>query len=600
MSYEVANEIVNMYMQSNTRRINSAMETAYQEALSTYQSDVEARKAALDVLKLEQRSYDDYLKILARNMKDLRSGNINIAKKAFAAEQRNLRRQHAAEQANRKSIAKANEKHEQAMYKWRKENTLRRYRATVDSAMLKKSFEDDLEKNHREYDKKARKHAKEVVYSDNVLSSSVDGILGGLSDVISNEFGRGVPQENLIKTYLNRKNFTKFIDQAISQASDQTKSPQGLLKDKEDEKEYDFDRTREEYKKAGIMYHVLNNAMNTFDVSYTGDDKEEQREKFETVMKDILQSKDLNGRFQDVADIPETEIERREDAEYQLKLQQLSPTLKTSKSDILTAPYIPPPKKQRAFIEEAYQEKVPGEDTTERQYIDELRKQAEPVFEQLRAADDTPFQLTEEEIAEVGEAAVNAYKELQIERTQTPLISLEERRLLDPLALERQLKIMRQGQRVRSIQPKLDSFEQVRSRAGEILESPKKRSTANAGTPLEQRFYATQRESARLSYESDEDLRSKGKPEELGVSLYKETFDPLNSTFRQNNTYQSVVDRIQQGFGSPEEQMRSISAFNSRVMAQQRTKAPIINNDGSKNRPYFEALREAGKKEVGD
>ena len=92
------------------------------------------------------------------------------------------------------------------------------------------------------------------------------------------------------------------------------------------------------------MYHVLNNAMNTFDVSYTGDDKEERREEFETVMKDILQSKDLNGRFQDVADIPETEIERREDAEYQLKLQQLSPTLKTSKSDILTAPYIPPPK----------------------------------------------------------------------------------------------------------------------------------------------------------------------------------------------------------------------------------------------------------------
>ena len=89
MSYEVANEIVNMYMQSNTRRINSAMETAYQEALSTYQSDVEARKAALDVLKLEQRSYDDYLKMIARNMKDLRSGNINIAKKRAEVEEYN-------------------------------------------------------------------------------------------------------------------------------------------------------------------------------------------------------------------------------------------------------------------------------------------------------------------------------------------------------------------------------------------------------------------------------------------------------------------------------------------------------------------------------
>tara|TARA_R100000734_G_scaffold19099_1_gene18082 strand:+ start:836 stop:2626 length:1791 start_codon:yes stop_codon:yes gene_type:complete len=596
MSYEVANEIVNMYMQSNTRRINSAMETAYQEALSTYQSDVEARKAALGVLKLEQRSYDDYLKILARNMKDLRSGNINIAKKAFAAEQRNLRRQHAAKEANRKSIAIADRKNQQAMYKWRKDNTLRRYQATVDSAKLKKSFEDDLDKNHRKYDRAARKHAKEVVYSDNVLSSSVDGILGGMSDVISKEFAKGKPSENLIKTYLYSKNFNKFIDQAIAQASDKTKSPQGLLKDKGDEKEYKFDRTREEYKKAGIMYHVLNNAMNTFDISYVGDDKDIQREKFKTIMKNILQSKVLNGRFQDVADIPETEIERREDAEYQLKLQELSPILKKTTSDILKAPYIPPPPKQRAFITKAFQEKVPEQDTTERQYIDDLRKTAEPVFEQLRADDDTPFQLTEEEIATVGEAAVNAYKELQIERTQTPLISLEERRLLDPLALERQLNLMRQGQRVRSIQPELDSFEQVRSRAGEILESPKRRSTANAGTPLEQRFYATQRESARLSYESDEDLRSKGVPEALGVSLYKETFDPLNSTFLNDNTYQSVVDRIQKNTKTPEEQMRAISAFDSRVMAQQRTKAPIIMKDGSRNREYLEALKALGNK----
>jgi hypothetical protein len=389
--------------------------------------------------------------------------------------------------------------------------------------------------------------------------------------------------------------FFSNVQKAKDDVSSLTES-EGLIGDDDP----DFEYKREDYKLAGVRRQIKNRLINMFE-TYTPQDQQEQyRQRVETIIDDLLntpQAPNLqqSGMFAEVTNISDADVDRRYEKERQLYKDTEAPKL----NKILKKQFrlnIQPPPMSKPFIEKPNLKTVPGEDATEEQYIDELRKQAEPVFNELRADDDTPFQLTEEEIATVGEAAVSAYKELQIERTQTPLISLEERRLLDPLALERQLNIMRQGQRVRSIQPELDSFEQVRSRAGEILESPKKRSTANAGTPLEQRFYATQRESARLSYESDDDLRSKGKPEELGVSLYKETFDPLNSTFRQNNTYQSVVDRIQQGFGSPEEQMRAISAFDSRVMAQQRTKAPIIMKDGSRNREYLEALKALGKK----
>ena len=594
MSYEVANEIVNMYMQSNTRRINSAMETAYQEALSTYQSDVEARKAALDVLKLEQKSYDDYLKMIARNMKDLRSGNINIAKKRAEVLEYNRREKLRVEQKNRLERHRTAEK-----------NALRRYQDDIERAAAKAGSQTErnrLEQAQKEaelqlgkLDRSARIHADNVVGSRNVLPQGLSTDINKLQSVFQDIGKAGNTFEADFNDALQDTSFFSNVQRAKDDVSSLTES-EGLIGDDDP----DFEYKREDYKLAGVRRQIKNRLINMFE-TYTPQDQQEQyRQRVETIIDDLLNTPQAlnlqqSGMFAEVTNISDADVDRRYEKERQLYIDTEAPKL----NKILKKQFrlnIQPPPMKKPFVYKPILKTVPGEDTTERQYIDELRKQAEPVFEQLRAADDTPFQLTEEEIAEVGEAAVNAYKELQIERTQTPLISLEERRLLDPLALERQLNIMRQGQRVRSIQPKLDSFEQVRSRAGEILESPKKRSTANAGTPLEQRFYATQRESARLSYESDEDLRSKGKPEELGVSLYKETFDPLNSTFRQNNTYQSVVDRIQQGFGSPEEQMRAISAFDSRVMAQQRTKAPIIMKDGSRNREYLEALKALGKK----
>lgn len=598
MSYEVANEIVNMYMQSNTRRINSAMETAYQEALSTYQSDVEARKAALDVLKLEQRSYNDYLKMIARNMKDLRSGNINIAKKRAEVLEYNRREKLRVEQKNKLERHRTGEK-----------NAMRRYRDDIARAQAQASSQEErnrLDKARKEATRKmtrldmdARKHADKVVLSRNVLPQGLSTDINNLQSVFQDIGKAGNTFEADFNNALDSTGFHANVKKAKDDVKNLAEA-EGLIGDDDPEFEY----AREDYKLAGVRRKIKESIMDMFETYTPEDQKEQNRERVNSIIDDLLnttQAKNLSqsGMFAEVIDISDADVDRRYKKERQLYIDTQAPKLNRIIKQKFRLNIQPPPMK-KPFVYKPILKTVPGEGATEDQYIDELRKQAEPVFNELRADDDTPFQLTENEIATVGEAAVNAYKELQIERTQTPLISLEERRLLDPLALERQLNIMRQGQRVRSIQPELDSFEQVRSRAGEILESPKKRSTANAGTPLEQRFYATQRESARLSHESDEDLRSKGVPEALGVSLYKETFDPLNSTFLNDNTYQSVVDRIQKNTKTPEEQMRSISAFNSRVMAQQRTKAPIINNDGSKNRPYFEALREAGKKEVGD
>jgi hypothetical protein len=615
MSYQAANEIVTMYMQSNATRINNAMESAYKEALTQYQSEQEARKAALSVLKLEQKSYDDYLKILARNMKELRSGNINMAKKRAEIEAANRYKERQVAEKNRRLIESTRQENKEGQYKVDFANRKALYNDAVARlkieaaseqklARLKQDQQDAL-KGLATLDMDARKHASKVAPEKEVLDASVNKGISTLRNVFG-KMDSNPTWESDMSIALDGSDFHKGVDDMIQSVDLQQKTDQGLIGDYPKDAPKTIIADRQSYRKAAIREAIEAEIMKTFNEAYTGSDKEEKRKEVLGQVRNMLNTKgdDLykinSGKFEDVQNIGVADLALRYDLERQMFKQSKDKALrdKINKDYRLDLP--PPPMKRyikkSPVLHRAVLRDVPKDDSTEKDYIDDLRRAAQPVFDELRQEDDTPFVLTKEEIGTVAEGAIDAYKELQIARTRTPYIPVEERRLLDDMALERQLNILRQRQQVASINPRLQRQEQIRSRAGQLLESQEPRKKVDPGSPLEQRFYATQGEALKMSHESDEELSSRGKPEEMGSMLYKSSFDPLTSQFRENQSYQSVVDKIEKDFTDPIEQFRSIAAYNSRVMKQQRSKSPIVLEDGSTNRQYLEALNAMGQK----
>ena len=62
MSFEAARRILQMYQQSNTQRINDAMRSAYNEAMTAFQSETAAREAAVSILEQEEKSFREMIK----------------------------------------------------------------------------------------------------------------------------------------------------------------------------------------------------------------------------------------------------------------------------------------------------------------------------------------------------------------------------------------------------------------------------------------------------------------------------------------------------------------------------------------------------------
>ena len=221
-----------------------------------------------------------------------------------------------------------------------------------------------------------------------------------------------------------------------------------------------------------------------------------------------------------------------------------------------------------------------------------LKQLAEAVYEQLRETDDTPYELTEQDKDELPAGALEAYNILQDEVVKNPLlVSREEEQLLDRVALDRQLDIYRRKQSIAKMKPKMASQEQINKQAKDSLRD------VSSLSPAQQRFYATERESLELSKKSDEDLRKMGTPEQTGLLFYKQMFDPNTKSYIDGKTYQDVVTSISEQFeNNPGEQLRALSAFNSRAMALQRNTGPIIMQDGTRDKKYLEALTNFGKK----
>lgn len=614
MSYQAANEIVTMYMQSNATRINNAMESAYKEALTQYQSEQEARKAALSVLKLEQKSYDDYLKILARNMKELRSGNINMAKKRaeiLEFNRANIFKYNEKNRLEREKVAEYN-KHERQRVA--EKNLMQTYKDSIKRLELAASLKEEKQRLEAakvaaedgliKLEMNAGRHADSVVKT--TLASSISKGIGDLKNVFSRLDDPNLLLASSITNTLNRSGFAEGVAASISDAEKQAKTTRGYIPDYNPKNPGGMKDTRYKYKKAAVRDAIRQDILTTFESSYTGNDKEEKRKEVEKQVDILLNEPSadvyasLSGMFADVKHITPEDVDFRHEEEKRLFKEDQEPKFRKAINKKFNITIPPPPKysprlkSPRTF--KPYLKDVPEESGTEKDYIEGLRRAAQPVFDELRQEDDTPFVLTKEEIGTVAKGAIDAYKELQIERTRTPYIPVEERRLLDDMALERQLNILRQRQQVASINPRLQSQEQIRSRAGQLLESQKPRKKVNPGSPLEQRFFATQGEALKMSYESDEELSDRGKPEEMGSMLYKSSFNPLTSQFRDNQSYQSVVDQIEVAFPKPLEQFKAIAAYNSRVMKQQRSKSPIVLEDGSINREHLEALKAISQK----
>ena len=279
----------------------------------------------------------------------------------------------------------------------------------------------------------------------------------------------------------------------------------------------------------------------------------------------------------EIKNITTEDINRAYNEEYNAKLSLLKPKEKPKPPDR----YLKKPKAKRFTAKEK-----------------RLAVEAEPIFEMLRKTDDSPFELTDVEMAQIARDASlgRAYKAYQILQKMIPnapqLVTREEELLLDKLALERQLDIYKTEQKIGKMQPHMKSRESINRRALEIADPKRSKNQELAKlTPQAQKFYATQKQALELSDKSDSDLLNGSIGEKTGVLLYKKHFDPINQTYRNGSNYDAVLSDITNEFPDAESQLQAIASFNSRAMSLQRSSNPIILPDGKEDKFYQKALK---------
>lgn len=270
---------------------------------------------------------------------------------------------------------------------------------------------------------------------------------------------------------------------------------------------------------------------------------------------------------------------------------------------------VPMPQDQIDYEREAYKEKyvdVNGKKGTkkaprmptsspiaERTNADNaLIARARPVLDALSAGDDTPFEITAEERKALTEDNLKAYTDLKDRYRVNPnVVNVDDAALLDDIALSRALTVERLKERAATPMAKPVRAEDVMYRAAEIAEPEKVRSRAGeqlAKRPAyEQKYFATERKALELSNQDDNYLRGLGTPEAFGVAKWKETFDGSKIT----DEYANIVSDIETQFPKPEDQLRALAAYNSRAMAFNAAKTPIMVSPTEQNVAYEEALK---------
>ena len=550
MSFESAQKILQMYYQTNQQRINTSMQMAYNEALSRFKSESAAREAALDILANEEKSWRAYQKEIAQIRREQMKGNIQIAKinseRAFY---------------NQKEIAKVNDT-----------NALRKYKKGEKQAEISAIAGVKFKQLTDRTKQKATDYADEQATSKGIFNSELEGVTSDLILVLQNPSATDTDVYRAAHTNRNQT-LHGGLDKArrMSELTQKDATlPEGADKDL----------------LGKIRLKDLGNQILVQVAEATGRDLDDPQIKYlhELIFEGRADDPvNATGRLNDVLEITDADQSKAYDLEYNSYYEAYKPVRRGGSIRIKGEP----PMKEAILKEEIELPDLGGED---------LARRASDVFDALNARDDTPFEIDAQERESISQDAFDAYEELKRVVPKDPLaVTFEERTLLDDAALERQLSILRQRQQIGRMSPYMASPEVIRSRAGELLEPGAKRTQINIPASA-QRYYATENEAFKLSDRTDLDVQNMGVPEQAGVSLYKEMFDPTQGTLKDGQQYDQVLNRINDFFPeNKEKQLRAISAFNSRAMALQRSRNPLVMKDGEQNIDYLEALKALGK-----
>lgn len=566
MSFESARRILDSYKQKNAQRIQQGLELAYNEALSTYQSETAALDAAVKMLKSEQDSFDKYVQELQRARVSFLKGDQTQAKKQAEAitkakkQNEYITWQNAVAEArwkNREAKRIASDKRRQEAI--RAEESFREQAYDIEYA-------DKAGTGKLEVD--ANKHATSQLKSDDIYNVSPfakakDDVLQGLKNNQTNAWMASLVQP--------------LLSEISTQLSKTTKS-----------KGYAFDVKDSLETKKADLYHYLVNAFSPYEKI--------NKDGYDTVITYLTESLDkrvdpsaLSGIFKDVKNITETEVKDRFQKEVDAFKSDKAKASKGAKRQT----YIPTPAEPKPIPKPLL--KVPADQTIDDTQTSLLREQAQPYFDALRndyMLDDNEYAYLQENYPE----SINAYQALQQEVIRNPLaVTQEEELLLDQIALNRQYELQQRKSGISKMHPQMQSTEAIKRRAGELIQ-PTKAQAQSALSPRDQKYFAVERKALDLSEKDDASLRDMGAPEKYGLLLYQKMFNPTTKTFNDGKTYDdALADMDRQFQNDPEGQMRAMSAFISRGMALERSSAPLYFKNGKANKEYYEALKALGK-----
>lgn len=557
MSFESAQQILQMYYQSEQQRISGAMELAYNEALTRYKSESAAREAAVQVLAEEEKSWRAYQKELAAIRREQMKGNIQMAKINSEIAFYNKKEQARVDDTNR----------------------MRKYQKGVEGAKIRAMAGDKMQQDIMKVEKAANTYAEQQTTGETLFNNELQNVASELITLLNDPnmtpSNFAVGEKDLYTTaFAGQDKLHSGLDRARSDSkilkSDPTFTQATPQEDLEDIRLSDLGMK--------FLAHVS-----------AGTGRPSTDPYIRQLSKYIFDGVDTDpqsgsGRLKDVKSIDMFQKQQAYDTEYQAYYDAYKPLEKDTRPPVIRGE---PPMKKAVLKEEIKPIDYGGQ---------ELARQAKEVFDALSARDDTPFEIDAEERESISQQAFDAYEELKRVVPKDPLaVTFEERTLLDDAALERQLSILKQRQAISKMSPYMASPEVIRARAGELLEPSAKKPQINIPASA-QRYYATEQDAFKMSDRSDIDIQNMGVPEQAGVSLYKEMFDQTQGALKDNQSYDQVLDRINDFFpDDKQKQLRAITAFNSRAMALQRSRNPLVLRDGSQNIDYLEALKALGK-----
>ena len=570
MSFETARMIIQSYRQDNEQRIKRSMDLAYQSAMMQFRSEEQARAAALEVLQNETKIFDTMLKDINKSRQQILMGEIKKAQKIQEIRQRNLIGEARVKDTNNMREYTASQKQQMRDYGYRGKVRNQIFREQEIEATTGASIVGGAKALNQQ--RQAVKFARPIILADDLMKTKISK---GIQDV-----------SKAIKNNKNETAIVKKLEESLApdiqgflREKSTTETPIGLKPD---------DAFR--FRKADLAHNIMEEIKNN-----VGPGKASQLELVKDFLYDENNSRNVVGKklFGILSDVEQISPEMV-DAEFQRQQQLYLQSKGLGTSGQIQSLYIEPPPRvgappQKEFIPE------PEPELLDMSIGRALRKKAQPVFKALR----NDFTIDDSESKKITPEEMQAYQQLQQLVIENPLaVTKEEQLLLDESVLRQQRTIQQQEQRVQSIQPQLASIERIRARAAELLEPEKKRVDASKYTPTQQKYYAVARKAYELSEKDDDQIRSLGIPEKVGVSLWQTSFNPGDNAFRENYSYETVMNELNQQFpNDPEGYLRALQAYNSRAMALQKSSSPLVLPDGEKNTYWLESLKALEPKE---